>query len=197
MHDEQERHEQLMYRLDTIERHILRLDTRSINAAQQLASTERNIKEIYDLVFVMLPTAAVCGGVVYGLYRWLGDQVANLVIWFVVGGFVGFLIVRSLWRKFRMWWRVQMAAPEAFEFKVGDRLSVWRNQDRFGVSPGSKGTVIENGSRGIAVKWDNGTFGDYYSVEVYNFDKLAQRSQEEDGEAPHRPNRWEAGSPLT
>jgi hypothetical protein len=96
MGDEQERHEQLMYRFREIEMHILRADTRSIDIDEKVRSIESKIKEIYELIFLMGPTILA----IWMAYRWLGDA-ATWILGSLVGSYLGFRVLRALWRTFR------------------------------------------------------------------------------------------------
>jgi hypothetical protein len=177
MNDEQERHEQLMYRLDQIEKHILRLDGRATETAKKVAAFERGIKQILPPLVIWL----VGGGVFYLAQEWGGNALVYVIAGSLVIGTIAFLILRALWRKLRMWVRVEFAEIGAFYFKVGDRVSVFRSEPGFGRA-GRMGTVVpdewepdEWDPKVVRVKWDDEHYPSeesYRDAEIYNLDNL-------------------------
>jgi hypothetical protein len=158
----QERHEQLMHRLRGIEKRLTEMDW----------EISRRTKEIYEII----TGAIVIVGIGYLLQTTLSEQVLKWLAWLILVCLLGFLIIRWTWRKLRMWFRVQQAKPDAWNFRVGDRVSVWQGQDGYGNKAGSKGTVTGIDEGAVFVKWDNGRLGTYWGFfnkkDFYNLEKL-------------------------
>jgi tetrahydromethanopterin S-methyltransferase subunit G len=57
--EEQQRHEQLMYRLDTIEKHVLRMDTQLVYLADQAKIINRLVRDIEYLGYGIIVAVAL------------------------------------------------------------------------------------------------------------------------------------------
>jgi hypothetical protein len=65
MDDDQDRHEQLLYRIDNIEKHVLTMDSRSIDTNERTKRIEHLVRDIEYICFLF-----VISGI--GVFLWLG-----------------------------------------------------------------------------------------------------------------------------
>jgi hypothetical protein len=162
--------------LSKIDSQIFQINRRTYEIAEQLQRIDHRLKTAGAAVNSAL------FGLGVGLVAYMADKLYSVNAYWVFGallaGLIIFGVVQRLWQKFRIWWRVWTAAAGAWDFKVGDRVSAWGRFHR--VPRGSKGTVVEKiedeGSCGVAVKWDNGTDSLYFRP-LYFLDKVAQQLQ--------------------
>jgi hypothetical protein len=59
MDEDQEHHAQLMYRLDTIEKHVLRIDTQLVYLAEQTKIINRLVRDIEYFGYGIIVAAAL------------------------------------------------------------------------------------------------------------------------------------------
>jgi hypothetical protein len=172
----QEWQEQFLHRIDTINESISRLEGRINATTHQLKSIEYKLEEINRFLFSAVPVWLLITLVGWVIGKWTGNEYAVFFIWALLSvlAFV-FLFLRVLLMDVRIWLRASFAKPGAFEFKVGDRVSV--HLGGFGFPPtGWRGVVVKDewdDPKVVRVKWYNGEERTYHGRDIYNLDKVA------------------------